>query len=526
MRSADRNSQFTIIKETPIIPLWGGVARRAGVVKERGVYTMKKPIKFIIIGLVILVCAVGGYYYMTMPVPVRMTEIKAGIAELTFMEQGIVTAENTVMVYGLMQGEIEGFYVREGQEVKAGDIILKVDDVTLRMQLDQVRSGIKSLESQLAGVDVEDEARRLSLITSRNSLEGELISINAQANQSNQANVSSREVIDEQLRVQQLLIDQYQNETDRAGENFERYNDLYQNGVVALVDLEAAESALKAAETQLEAAKGQMAIIAAGIPSENSADYYNGMRASINAQIAGIDRQLEQDTTETTKAYYESMIAVERIKMTQLEMDIENTSILAPVSGIVTKLQAKSTNIITAAAPVAEIAVSEKMSIDVYVSTQDIGSINIGDEVVLTLRQRVGDVDFSGVVAEIETTAEVRLSALGVEERKVRVRVEPIDIPPDAGIGFGHAFDVTFCLFREENRILVPRTAVFKVNGQDTVWGVRGGSSGGVEAIPVETGMELRTLIIIETGLNQGDYVVNDANNSGLKAGVKVINEE
>jgi HlyD family secretion protein len=163
------------------------------------------------------------------------------------------------------------------------------------------------------------------------------------------------------------------------------------------------------------------------------------------------------------------------------------------------------------------------MSIDVYVSTQDIDSISIEDTVELTLRRRTGDIEFHGIVVQIDSTAVVRLSALGVEERKVKVRIEP-QLPDDVEIGLGHALDVTFSIFREEGRIVVPRTAVFIDNGQDMVWAVRGGDSGRIESLPVVTGIELRSEIIIESGLEEGDYVIIDANNPDLKVGKRVTN--
>jgi HlyD family secretion protein len=84
---------------------------------------------------------------------------------------------------------------------------------------------------------------------------------------------------------------------------------------------------------------------------------------------------------------------------------------------------------------------------------------------------------------------------------------------------------VTFYVFRAENQITVPRTAIFRLNGEDAVWVVRGGDTGPIRPATVQTGMELRTDTIIESGLAEGDFVVNDANNQDLSDGVRVTNE-
>jgi len=482
---------------------------------------MKKPVKLGIIGFVVLILIVGGVYYTMMPVPVRMVEVRARVAELSFMEQGIVTADNTIQVFSAVQGEITGIYVTEGQEVEEGDVLVKVDDTALRLQLQQARSGVRSLEAQMAGIRAEDEAMRQNLISARNSLQGELMAINAQAAQSDLLYFSQQTSQSQQIRIQQVLIGQHENELDRARLNYERFEFLYQSGLVALVELEAASASVLAAESQLEAARGQAVIIAAGVPQ--GSEHFYGLRVAVNAQIAGINQQLAQDSISSATAHFEAMIDAELANVAGLERLIENSAVTAPAGGIVTALYAQGTNIISAAAPVAEITVPGSMAINVYVSTQDIGSIRAGDAVGLTLRRRMEDAEFTGVVTEIDSAAVVRLTALGVEERKVSVKVEP-QIPEGVEMVLGHALDVTFFVFREESRIIVPRTAVFRENGQDMVWAVRGGDAGKVEPVPVVTGLELRTEVIIVSGLDEGDYVVFDANNPDIKAGVRVNN--
>ena len=484
---------------------------------------MKKPIKYALIGLIILAIAAGSIYYMMLPLPVRMTQIIPQAAELSFTEQGIVAAESTILVFSAAQGELNNLYAQEGQQVQAGDALLSVDDTSLRLRLDQVQSGIRSLEAQLANVDVEDASMRRNLLSARGSLQGELQAINAQAAQSDLALVNQTEALNEQMRIQQVLIDQHKSELNRIQENFNRVETLHHSGVATLSEFETALSAVTAAETQLEAAYGQMAVIASGI-GISSAEHFEGIRTSINAQVYGINQQLAQDTTTAARAHFEALIAVEEANAAQILREIENAVVTAPAGGIVTILHAQNTNFVSAAAPVAEITVPGSLFVEVYVSTQDVNGIKIGDRVRLTLRQRTGDIWDWGTVSKIDTTAVVRLSALGIEERKVRVFIAR-DSPPDTPwLGIGFAVDVTFYVYREENRITVPRTAIFRVDGQDMVWRVQG-YSGPVNPVLVETGMELRTDVVIESGLIEGDFVVNDANNQDLQSGVRVIHE-
>ncbi|MCL2388484.1 MAG: efflux RND transporter periplasmic adaptor subunit [Defluviitaleaceae bacterium] len=481
---------------------------------------MKKPIKYIIIGIVVLASIAGVVFYMMQPIPVRMTEMRLQTAELSFTEQGVVVAENTMLVFSAAQGGLQNMYVREGQRVTAGDLLISVDTTLLELQLAQIESGILGLEAQLANVQVEDRAMRRNLETTRTSLQGELQALNAQAAEASRTVANHQESVNEQLRVQQILIDQHYREIEQVTDNYERTAILYNSGVVAYAEYSTATAAVTAAQARLEAAYAQMSVIATGSVTD-SAEHFEGIRASLVAQINGISQQLSGDTTSATRAHFQALIAVEQTSIARIQHEIQNAVVTAPIDGVITTLHAQNTNFITSAAPIAEITVAGDLYIEAYVSTQDVNSISIGDTVRLTLRQRTGDIIFNGTVAEIGDTAVVRFTALGVEERKVNIRLSP-QVPTDVTIGIGYGVDVTFYIFREENRITVPRTALFRDNGVDKVWVVDGNDNGTIESRAVTTGMELRTETIIESGLSEGDFVINDANNSDLRNGTRV----
>jgi hypothetical protein len=105
---------------------------------------------------------------------------------------------------------------------------------------------------------------------------------------------------------------------------------------------------------------------------------------------------------------------------------------------------------------------------------------------------------------------------LGIEERKVKVTVTP-DMPNELNDGYN--VDVKFHYYFEENKLTVPKTALFKENGVDMVWAVQNGR---LVKIPVQKGVELRTEIVIDNGLIGGIIVITDCNLSGLKEGIKV----
>ncbi|MCL2224829.1 MAG: HlyD family efflux transporter periplasmic adaptor subunit [Defluviitaleaceae bacterium] len=484
---------------------------------------MKKSIKYAVLAVILLAIVAGSVYYVIQPVSVRMTEMVLQNAELSFTELGVVVAENTMLVFSGAQGEMRELYVREGQNINAGDAILSVDTTALRLRLTQVESGIVGLEAQLANIEAENANSRRGLETTRTSLQGELAAINAQAAEAERGFANQQEIINEQLRVQKILIEQNNREIAQLSETYERILFLYESGVVARTEYEAAQAALSAAQARLEAAEAQLAVIAAGT-TQSGAEHFEGIRASLIAQINGITAQLAGDTLTAARANIEALISIEQTNISQIEHELQNATVTAPASGIITTLHAQNTNFISAATPVAEITTQGNMYIEAYVSTQDTGSIHAGDIVRLTLRQRTGDIIFNGTVEEIGNTAVVRHTALGVEERKVNVRISP-QIPEGVNIGVGYGVDVTFYIYRRESALTVPRTAVFRENGRDMVWISDGGETGTAQTREVVTGLELRTEVIIESGLQAGEFVINDANNRDISNGSRVTRE-
>lgn len=479
---------------------------------------MKKSVKIVLTVVILLAIAAGSVYYMLQPVAVRMTELYFHTAELSFTEQGVVVAENTVLVFPTMTGEINALYVREGQEVAAGETILSVNTTATILQKSQVESGIRALYAQLANIEAENTRFRRTLEANRTSLQGELAAINAQASEAQRTLYNHHNVQDEQLRVQEILVEQHRREVMQLFEQFERILLLYESGVVARTEYETAQAAKTAAQARLEAAQGQLAIIAAQ-PAASTAEHFYGIRESLVAQINGITAQLASDTLSAAQENIEALISIEQANIVRLEHELANARITAPISGTITNLPARATNFISAAAPVAEITSYGNLYIASYVSTQDTDSIATGDEVMITLRRRTGDVIFPGTVLEIGTGATVRFTALGVEERKVRVR---ISIADGTTIGTGYGVDVTFFVHREENALVVPRTAIFRDGASYMVWVDENGTARPRQVTP---GLELRTQTIISHGLSPGEFVINDANNRDISNGTRVMRE-
>ena len=111
-----------------------------------------------------------------------------------------------------------------------------------------------------------------------------------------------------------------------------------------------------------------------------------------------------------------------------------------------------------------------------------------------------------------------------MEERGVKITITPDEPPIPLGVGF--EIDVTFFAYREENRLTVPLTALYREDGEYRVWVICGGNTGKIASVTVELGRELRTETVITHGLFERDLVVNDAGNQSLRERARIRAEK
>jgi HlyD family secretion protein len=500
---------------------------------------MKKFVKIIVFVLVLAAAGAGGYYYSTLPVTVAAVALAPRDAELTFTEQGVVGYEDQVSVYPLISGKLAELYVAEGDWVEAGDPLCRVDVSRLDFEIEAAQAQIRGLQAQKENLDATKAREQDSLLLQKNQLLKELDTIDAQelsadASKEAQAQFKADQARfkaeqerykAEQERLQAIVLEQNQADIARAEKDAANMQVLYDNGVVPLSELEAVQRVLENYRLQYTQNQQQLRVIEAGVETvEQPAgitepkEYFEALRAALREQIAGIEESLQKDYNAEMKAYYDAQVQAAEVSINRLNRAKEDAVVPATATGVLTDLPVADSNVVSEAGPVAYISAGPARIL-VYVSTNDINSVTVGKEVDVILKRREGDVAYRGTVAKIDDKAEVRVSTLGVEERKVRVYVEPQEAAELFKIGYDA--EVRFLVYRKENTLVLPKTALFKDGATERVWEI---ADGVLKKTNVVKGVELSNDVIVESGgLTPGSLVVTDANASELAEGVKAV---
>jgi HlyD family secretion protein len=227
-------------------------------------------------------------------------------------------------------------------------------------------------------------------------------------------------------------------ETDlaHAAAELERNRTLAERGVVPRRILEDAEQRVETANAALQAARSELAMREA-------------MRERARAQLIG----------------------------PQVEGAGSNgccVELRAPHSGTVLAVEHESARLVQAGELLVTIGDLRDLEVEVDLLSADAVSISPGAPAII--ERWGGDASLAAEVRRIDPRGRTRISALGIEEQRVKVHLALKD-GPEARPGLGDAFRVfaRIVIWETEDALRVPLSALFRVDGNWAVYGVEDG---------------------------------------------------
>lgn len=456
---------------------------------------MKRKVKIIggiALGVLVIIYAVVS---ALMPMAVETKTITYGESEISFVESGVVVNTGEKMIFPMAAGEVDKIHVVEGDVVKAGDVLASLNKSAVDMEILQLEKTVESFEAQLASAEINHQNQIDTLEAQKSGLEGQLRSLNAEAGSS-----TSRE-------LEQILVAQSKEIYDRGVEDLVKYEQLYELGYISEAEYKDFQSLV-----DTYAANYNQNLIMASAGTES----YDGTRDSLVAQINSIEATLERDTLTTTLAYYQAMLDSTAASLEAAKVHAGYFDITSSVEGVVNEIMIENVNMVTGMEPAFIVQGDGDNKVEVKVNTRDIEVLSIGDTVKLILDRRTGDIEIDGTITHISTSASVEISALGVEERRVQVIIEPASVE---NLGAGYDVDVKFIVFSASDKLVVPNSAIYQKDEKDMVMAVRGGVATEVEVV---LGYELTGETIIDSGLEDGEQIIIDLDAKDLSPGKRV----
>lgn len=280
----------------------------------------------------------------------------------------------------------------------------------------------------------------------------------------------------------------------------------------ASAQVKAADASVAAAREQARAATAQAELARKELA-----------RAQSLLEANFVSRQaLDKAQTEVTRTQAAKLAADHAVNVARFERDMarvaltrtarlqavspsESIQVRAPVNARVLRVIHESEGTVQAGQPLIEIGNPEGLEVEVEVLSTQAVKIAPGSRVLLD--RWGGETTLEGAVRVVEPTGFTKVSALGVEEQRVRVIVD-FTSPRDAWqrLGDGYRVEVRFVVWEGTDVLQIPASALFRSNSGWAVYRIKGGRA---RLNPVEIGQRAGLFVQVVSGLTEGETLIN-----------------
>ena len=247
---------------------------------------------------------------------------------------------------------------------------------------------------------------------------------------------------------------------DRARSTRRRQQELMKAGAISSDDLEASETAVTSAEDALRA-------------------------------------------TEFAERRAEGELQLARARLAAPSTSGRSVDVVAPIDGTILKRLRESEGVVPVGEPLLEIGEPSRMEIVADLLSTDAVRVSPGAEVLI--EQWGGGHTLRGRVRRVEPSGFMKISALGVEEQRVNVIVDFVNVAEAVRLGDGYRVEVRVVLWKDDDVLKVPVGGLFR---QGEGWAVFVVEEGRVRRQTVQLGQRNENEGQITSGLEAGATIV------------------
>jgi len=304
--------------------------------------------------------------------------------------------------------------VDEGDAVKKGQVIARLDRDQLLAQRDRETAGLQSAESQLVQAQTALEWEKSTL-----AADIEQRTADVAANQAHLAELQNGARPQEKLDAQ-AAVDSAQSEVERAKKDWDRAQVLHRDDDISTAQFDQYRNRWETATAALNSAKERQALVLAGPRAE-----------VVNAQQAQLERtrgalkmaeanSLEMKRREEELTTRRAEIARSRAAIALIDAQLADTIAVSPVDGVVLVKSADPGEILSAGTTVVTIGDIEHPWLRGYVNETDLGRVKLGAKVKVTTDSYQGKV-YDGRVTFISSEAEFTPKQIQTEQERVKL---------------------------------------------------------------------------------------------------------
>jgi len=255
-------------------------------------------------------------------------------------------------------GLVAAVYFRQGQDVRAGDLLLRLDTERLDNEIAKKRRTIQAGDEELSKSENLEQLQQRQADAAIAKLEAEL----AQA-------VEEIKNTKDRLKAERDLAEGELRDAIREEDTVRRLA-----SVQVVPQTEVYKAAAKHREVRQKIQRLQVPV------EEGRADVQRKALA-----LAAQDYSIRSQEFKIKRALKQAEVEAARIEVANLEIDLKQAELRAPLSGVVTSSDVKVGDVIEPGRAAVEIAEQRGFHFELYVSTEMIGDVRLGMPVKIKL---------------------------------------------------------------------------------------------------------------------------------------------
>ncbi|BAZ04123.1 efflux RND transporter periplasmic adaptor subunit [Calothrix sp. NIES-3974] len=408
---------------------------------------------------------------------------------LRITASGRVVPVQSVNISPKNPGTVVELKVEQGDHVTRGQILARMDNADVQARISQARANIAQAQAQL------DQAIAGSRPQEINQAKARLAQAQAQLMEARTGNRP------QEIAQVQAQVEAAQAKVNFTSEQVKRYQFLVNQGAEKRQLLDQLLSEDRAARASLEEAQKRLSLVQSGSRSEEIT-----RRQAAVAEAQASLNLLESGTRREEIAARRAALAAAQAQLQAELVNLENTIIRAPFTGVITQKYANEGAFVTpttsasasaSATSSSIVALAKGLEILANVPEADIGRIKTGQVVEIT-SDAYPDQVFKGKVRLIAPEA---VKEEGVTLFQVRVAIDTGEDKLLSGLNV----DLTFLGENIANALLVPTVAIVTERGETGV--LIPDSNQKPQFRQITIGAQIKDQTQILSGLQPGDRV-------------------
>lgn len=426
------------------------------------------------------------------PAIVEITQARVQPVDTVVTTQGTLTASQggSARVAPVSAGRLVSVNVREGDTVRAGEVIATLDN---RVPLAQAASASSALRVSEIQAQQAATAAKAAAIDQVNAVQTARLELQIAQTELKKLQNGARP---QEIAQAEQAVKQAQATRDRAASEVDRVQFLLDKGIKSKRELEDAKTALSVADSGLESARQQASLVKAGARPED----LQSAELKVKSAQAAL-RQAEQSSLQVTAKRQETQAALESIRQKRADLAAARfaaaySELRAPIGGKVIHRSLNPGDMADTTTPVVEIADTHSLNLVAGIPAEDGAAIRDGMPARVSVTNAPGKV-FGGVV--------INVGEVDPQTGMLSVRLAVPGSASELKVGVFATADIV--IHSNPAAIVVPKSAVISRGGRDVVFVV--GEDNIAHQVSVTTGNERGDVVEIVAGIKPGDRVIS-----------------